>query len=129
VDPLLFQLGNCVCMFLCCVPYMLASPDRRRALSIALRTKQLYITGIGISMAGTYLIVLYAFKVIIALRVKQDNTPAPCRNSSAAKGRRTRCTRALLHETHKFTTVHTLTQHVATSCALIVHIWNNNLLD
>jgi uncharacterized membrane protein len=68
VDPLLYQCGNCTIMFAICIPFMLASSERRSGMVEAVRSKKKYIVGIGIGGAGTYLIVLYAFRMA-------DNAP------------------------------------------------------
>jgi uncharacterized membrane protein len=74
VDPLLYQLGNCVIMACVTLPYMLCSGARRRAMARALRTRKRYVLGIGVGAPGTYLIVLYAFRMagkapfVVALR-------------------------------------------------------------
>ena len=63
VDPLLFQLGNCTVMACITVPYMLCAQERRRAVMHAAKNRKRYVAGIGIGGAGTYLIVLYAFRM------------------------------------------------------------------
>ena len=74
VDPLLYQLGNCTIMACCTLPYMLCSGARRRAMARALRARKRYVLGIGVGAPGTYLIVLYAFRMagkapfVVALR-------------------------------------------------------------
>ena len=68
VDPLLYQLGNCTLMLCICLPLMLSSSQQRSAMVEAVHTKKKYIVGIGVGGAGTYLVVLYAFRLA-------DNAP------------------------------------------------------
>jgi uncharacterized membrane protein len=68
VDPLLYQFGNCCIMLFICIPFMLFSSERRSAMVEAVRSKKKYVVGIGIGGAGTYLVVLYAFRMA-------DNAP------------------------------------------------------
>ena len=63
VDPLLFQLGNCTIMACITIPYMLCAQERRSAMIHAVKNRKRYVAGIGIGGAGTYLIVLYAFRM------------------------------------------------------------------
>ena len=56
------------------LPYMLCSVARKEAMTVALRTQKKFAAAIGIGGSGTYLIVLYAFRMaekaplIVALR-------------------------------------------------------------
>ena len=63
VDPLLFQLGNCTIMACITIPYMLCAQERRSSMINAVKNRKRYVAGIGIGGAGTYLIVLYAFRM------------------------------------------------------------------
>jgi uncharacterized membrane protein len=74
VNPVLFMLGMQVVTAMFTVPYMLSTAARRQTMMQALRTKKLPTSVVGVGAVGTYLIVLYAFKLatnvalVVALR-------------------------------------------------------------
>jgi uncharacterized membrane protein len=74
VNPVLFMLGMQVVTAVFTVPYMLSTAARRQTMMQAFRTKKLPTSVVGVGAVGTYLIVLYAFKLatnvalVVALR-------------------------------------------------------------